>query len=105
MSALFQHFAARVARAAGHPLAFVLALALILAWAISGPFLGFSEVWQLTVNTATTIVTFLLVFVIQATQNADTRALHAKLDELIMATDGARNALAGIEHTDELEGE
>lgn len=80
----FSRFANAVSWAAGKPLVFVLALAFILAWAVSGPLFGFSQAWQLVVNTATTIVTFLMVFVLQNTQNRDGQALHAKLDELIL---------------------
>ena len=84
LSDRFSLFANAVSWAAGKPLVFVLALTFILAWAITGPLFGFSQGWQLVVNTATTIVTFLMVFVLQNTQNRDGQALHAKLDELIL---------------------
>ena len=98
MSGTFDRFAGRCAGAAGSAPAFALALGLIVAWAASGPVLGFSEVWQLTVNTATTIVTFLMVFLIQNTQNRDAEAIHLKLDELIRAQADARDALIDIQH-------
>jgi len=86
----------------GQPWAFVLSVMMLLVWAISGPFFGFSETWQLIINTATTIVTFLMVFLIQNTQNRDARAFNLKLDELIRSTKKARNALIDLENmTDE----
>ena len=85
-SRLFSNFSHAVARGSGRPITFIVALTLILAWAVTGPFFGFSETWQLVVNTATTIVTFLMVFVLQNTQNRDGEALHAKLDELILSS-------------------
>ena len=97
----FARFARVVARAAGRPVTFVIATATILVWAITGPLFGFSDTWQLVVNTATTIVTFLMVFLIQNTQNRDTEALQVKLDELIRAVDGARNTMLNIEELDE----
>ncbi len=78
----FRKFAAKTAHLAGSPGAFLLAVAVVVVWAISGPFLHFSEIWQLTINTGTTIVTFLMVFLIQNAQNRDSRAVHLKLDEL-----------------------
>lgn len=93
----FDRFAAWVAEAAGSPTAFTLALAAILLWTISGPFFGFSDTWQLVCNTGTTVVTFLMVFTIQATQNRQEAALHAKIDELIHSIPQARDELAGIE--------
>lgn len=98
MSAGFFHqFSNIVSRGAGKPATFALACGLILLWAISGPFFGFSETWQLVVNTATTIVTFLMVFVVQHTQNRDGEAVQAKLDELILALKRADNRLIGAE--------
>lgn len=98
MSAGFFHqFSNIVSRGAGKPATFALACGLILLWAISGPFFGFSETWQLVVNTATTIVTFLMVFVVQHTQNRDGEAVQAKLDELILAVKRADNRLIGAE--------
>jgi low affinity Fe/Cu permease len=98
---IFGRFAKRTARAAGQPAAFTLALAVIIVWAFSGPMLGFSDTWQLTINTATTIATFLMVFLIQNTQNRDAEAMHLKLDELIRALEGAHNALLDLEDLDE----
>lgn len=97
MTRWFHHFAARASHLAGTPQAFFIAFACVLVWAISGPFLGFSEVWQLTINTATTVVTFLLVFLIQHQQGVDTKAMHTKLDELITHLEGPRDEVAGIE--------
>jgi low affinity Fe/Cu permease len=98
MTQRFSVLAARVALAAGSYRTFLLAVALILAWAVSGPVFGFSETWQLVVNTATTIVTFLMVFLIQNTQNRDARAIHLKLDELIRSINEARNKLIDLEN-------
>ncbi len=105
MAKWFMRFAHRVSNAAGHYLTFLAALALIIGWAITGPFFGFSETWQLVINTGTTIVTFLMVFLIQNTQNRDSAAIHLKLDELIGATDQADNQLMLAEDAtdDELE--
>lgn len=94
---LFTKIASTIAHAAGHPAAFALALMSILGWAVLGPFLGYSETWQLVINTATTIVTFLMVFILQNTQNRDTTALHTKLDELIRSGE-ADDRFIGIEH-------
>ena len=88
---------------AGRPVAFVIAVATLLLWAVSGPLFGFSDTWQLIINTGTTIVTFLMVFLIQNTQNRDSEALHVKLDELIRATKTASNALLDIEDLEEKE--
>jgi low affinity Fe/Cu permease len=93
MDRLFTHLANTVARWMGHYASFLVAVALIAAWATSGPVFRFSEAWQLTVNTGTTIVTFLMVFLIQNTQNRDSAALHVKLDALIRATEQADDAL------------
>jgi len=100
---VFTRFANAVARAAGQPLTFTLCCVLIVVWAASGPVFGFSDTWQLVINTGTTIVTFLMVFLIQNTQNRDGAAIQAKLDELIRAIEGARNEFVGIEHLTEEE--
>ena len=97
MDKLFAKFANVTARITGSPPAFLLCVALVLVWAISGPLFGFSETWQLVINTGTTIVTFLMVFLIQNTQNRDGIALQTKLDELIRATTDAEDAFIGIE--------
>ena len=100
-SRLFTRLANGVAHAAGRPITFALCCALVVVWALSGPLFGFPDTWQLVINTGTTVVTFLMVFVIQNTQNRDGAALQAKLDELIRAG-AAQNAFIGIEHlTDE----
>jgi low affinity Fe/Cu permease len=94
---LFDHFAERSSTAAGSPWAFSLAGIVLIVWAVSGPVFGFSDTWQLIINTGTTIVTFLMVFLIQHSQNKDSRALQIKLDELIAATDKANDRLIDIE--------
>ena len=99
----FTRFANSVATAAGKPATFVLCCVAIIAWAASGPLFGFSDTWQLVINTGTTIVTFLMVFLIQNTQNRDGAAIQAKLDELIRATEQARNQFVGLEHLTEEE--
>src|SRR5499426_4828150 len=99
----FTHFAKWTARVSGRPAAFVLAVMVILAWAITGPIFGFSDTWQLVINTSTTIVTFLMVFLIQNTQNRDTMALQLKLSELIIAMHGAKNDIATAEDLSESE--
>src|SRR5262249_37728716 len=86
---------------AGHPYTFIAAVAIIVVWAVSGPLFGFSDTWQLVINTGTTIVTFIMVFLIQNTQNRDAIALHLKIDELIRATEGAHNALLAMEELSE----
>jgi low affinity Fe/Cu permease len=93
----FRRFAATVSTLAGSPQAFILSVTLIVIWAVSGPFFGFSDSWQLVINTGTTILTFLMVFLIQNTQNRDARAIHLKLDELIRSMRHARNSLVDLE--------
>ena len=92
----FTLFAKWTAHVSGHPLAFVAAVGLIIVWAVSGPIFGYSDTWQLVINTGTTIVTFLMVFLIQNTQNRDTGAIQTKLDELIRSIEGAHNASIGF---------
>jgi low affinity Fe/Cu permease len=99
----FAHFAGGTARAAGKPITFALCCLLILGWAVTGPVFHYSDTWQLIINTGTTIITFLMVFLIQNTQNRDGAALQAKLDELIRATEAARNAYMHIEELPEKE--
>ncbi|HEX2116511.1 MAG TPA: low affinity iron permease family protein [Alphaproteobacteria bacterium] len=99
----FFHFSRGAARHVGQPAAFVLAILVIAAWAITGPIFQWSDTWQLIINTGTTIVTFLMVFLIQNTQNRDSEAIHLKLDELIRATKRARNSLLDLEEGTEEE--
>jgi low affinity Fe/Cu permease len=108
--AWFPTFARHLAAWSGRSIAFFLALSLVVVWVLTGPYFGYSDTWQLVINTATTIITFLMVFLIQNTQNRDSHALHLKLDELIRANTSARNRLMGLEkltdaELDELEGE
>ena len=93
----FQRFATRASERFGNPSAFLLAVVIVIAWLVTGPIFRFSDAWQLVINTATTIVTFLMVFLIQNGQNRDAKALHLKLDELIRAMKGARNHLVDLE--------
>ena len=97
MKEFFRRLAKHVSAAIGSPFAFAFALLMILGWALLGPVFGFSDTWQLVINTTTTIVTFLVVFMIQNTQNRDSKALHLKLDELIRSIRGARNGLIDSE--------
>jgi low affinity Fe/Cu permease len=97
LSLWFSRFASRTAQLVGHPYMFMLAVAVLVLWAVSGPFFHFSDTWQLIINTGTTIVTFLVVFLIQNTQNRDAKALHLKLDELIRSHSPAHNDMIDIE--------
>src|ERR1700745_4178906 len=99
----FSQFAKWTACVTGRSLSFLIGVLFILLWAVSGPFFGFSDTWQLVINTGTTIVTFLMVFLIQNTQNRDSEAMHLKLDELIRAVKGAHNALLDLEELDDEE--
>ncbi len=103
MDRIFSHFSSRMATLAGQPFTFVLACMVIIAWLASGPLFHWSDTWQLVVNTGTTIVTFLMVFLIQNAQNRDASAMQVKLDELIRAMSEARNDYIGIEHLTDAE--
>ena len=98
----FTHIAEAVSHAAGHAVSFIICCVIVIIWAATGPIFGFSDTWQLVINTGTTIVTFLMVFLIQNTQNRDGAAIQAKLDELILVT-AAENSFIGIEHLTEEE--
>ena len=100
---VFSDFAKATSRATGHPKSFILAVGVILIWIVTGPYFHFSDTWQLVINTGTTIVTFLMVFLIQNTQNRDSHAMQLKLDELIRSIEGAHNSLLDIEELTEEE--
>jgi low affinity Fe/Cu permease len=101
MDRVFTWFASMISFASGQPLAFVIAFGTIIVWAVTGPLFGFSDTWQLVINTGTTIVTFLMVFLIQNSTNRDAAAMQAKLDELLRAVEKARGEFIGIEHLSE----
>jgi low affinity Fe/Cu permease len=103
MNDLFRKLAHRTSEAAGSPWAFIAAVSIILVWALTGPVFHFSDTWQLVINTSTTILTFLMVFLIQNTQNRDAKAIHLKLDELIKAVHGARNKMVNLEDLSDVE--
>ena len=102
-SDLFSRMSRQTARAMGHPLSFVLSLATVVIWALLGPHFHYSDTWQLVINTSTTIITFLMVFVIQATQNRESAAVQIKLNEIIRAMDGAHNTLLDVEEVTDTE--
>ncbi len=100
---LFGCIAEKIAYGAGQPVAFLSAFAAVIIWIVCGPFFHYSDAWQLFINTGTTVITFLMVFLIQNMQNRDTKALHLKLDELIRATEGAHTTLLGLDELSDIE--
>lgn len=100
---VFRKLATKISQIAGSPQIFLLALLTIVIWSTTGPYFNYSNTWQLVINTGTTVITFLMVFLIQNTQNRDTKAIHLKLDELIKSVKGARNSLINIEDEDDTE--
>jgi low affinity Fe/Cu permease len=101
MNGLFTRVASFIATAAGQPATFLLAVGTVVVWAVTGPLFGYSDTWQLVINTGTTIITFLMVFLIQNSQNRDGAAMQAKLDEILRAVEDARSEFIGIEHLDD----
>jgi low affinity Fe/Cu permease len=97
MNELFRKFSSKTSELVGSSWAFMMAVLIIVVWAVTGPMFGYSDTWQLVINTGTTIITFLMVFLIQNTQNRDAKAIHLKLDELIKATEGARNHMMDLD--------
>src|SRR5690349_15687390 len=98
MEEFFRKFSQKISEVVGSSWAFIIAVAVLLIWGVSGPFFKFSDTWQLIINTGTTIITFLMVFLIQNTQNRDAKAIHVKLDDLIYGEKGASNKAMGLEH-------
>lgn len=103
MDRIFERIAGVVAAWSGRSIAFILALVIVLGWALTGPLFGYSDTWQLVINTGTTVITFLMVFLIQNAQNRDASAIQAKLDEVIRALEPARNEFIGVEHLTQVE--
>jgi low affinity Fe/Cu permease len=101
MDKLFHKFAVKVSQLSGRPSSFTLAVGLIIIWLITGPIFGFSDTWQLVINTGTTIITFLMVFLIQNTQNRDSKSIHLKLDELIATKKNANNVFLDLDDLDD----